>query len=224
MSRALIIASSAILLLSYINSVYPHGRLMEPPSRSSLWHFEEFEEFNPPINYDDTQLYCGSKEVQWNFNDGKCGECGDSWNQTKPRDNENGGLYGNGIIVRNYTRGQNISVAVELTAPHLGHFEFKVCPLRSSADVEEQSCFDRYQVQILQESGTEFHHELPIDNTLGWVNVTATLPSDLTCEHCSFLWYYKTGNSWGDCGNGTEAIGCGPQEEFRGCADITILP
>ena len=26
----------------------------------------------------------------------------------------------------------------------------------------------------------------------------------------------------GRCGNGTEAVGCGPQEEFRACADVTI--
>ena len=26
----------------------------------------------------------------------------------------------------------------------------------------------------------------------------------------------------GTCPNGTEAVGCGPQEEFRACADITI--
>lgn len=30
------------------------------------------------------------------------------------------------------------------------------------------------------------------------------------------------GNNWGNCPNGTGAIGCGPQEEFRACADITI--
>lgn len=26
----------------------------------------------------------------------------------------------------------------------------------------------------------------------------------------------------GRCDNGTEAVGCGPQEEFRACADVTI--
>ena len=26
----------------------------------------------------------------------------------------------------------------------------------------------------------------------------------------------------GRCTNGTEAVGCGPQEEFRACADVTI--
>lgn len=31
------------------------------------------------------------------------------------------------------------------------------------------------------------------------------------------------GNNWGYCRNGTDAPGCGPQEHFRNCADISIL-
>lgn len=30
------------------------------------------------------------------------------------------------------------------------------------------------------------------------------------------------GNNWGYCKNGTGMVGCGPQEEFRSCADITV--
>lgn len=33
---------------------------------------------------------------------------------------------------------------------------------------------------------------------------------------------FVLGNNWGNCPNGTGAVGCGPQEEFRACADITI--
>lgn len=35
-------------------------------------------------------------------------------------------------------------------------------------------------------------------------------------------WRYIAGNNWGMCDDGTGAVGCGPQEEFRACADITI--
>lgn len=35
-------------------------------------------------------------------------------------------------------------------------------------------------------------------------------------------WRYVAGNNWGRCADGTEAIGCGPQEEFRACSDIAI--
>lgn len=36
-----------------------HGRLLEPPSRSSAWRAG----FKAPINYDDDQLYCGGFTV-----------------------------------------------------------------------------------------------------------------------------------------------------------------
>lgn len=35
-------------------------------------------------------------------------------------------------------------------------------------------------------------------------------------------WRYVAGNNWGVCENGTGAVGCGPQEEFRACSDISI--
>jgi len=31
-----------------------------------------------------------------------------------------------------------------------------------------------------------------------------------------------SGNMWGTCENGTEAVGCGKPETFRNCADISI--
>lgn len=34
---------------------------------------------------------------------------------------------------------------------------------------------------------------------------------------------YVTGNNWGMCPNGTGLVGCGPQEEFRACADVAIV-
>jgi len=32
--------------------------------------------------------------------------CGDPYNETQPRENEDGGIYGLGIIVREYKSGQ----------------------------------------------------------------------------------------------------------------------
>lgn len=48
------------------------------------------------------------------------------------------------------------------------------------------------------------------------------LPAGLTCKQCVLRWRYVAGNNWGHCENGTGMVGCGPQEEFRSCADITI--
>ena len=38
-----------------INSITGHGRLIEPPARSSAWQFG----FKTPINYNDIEIYCG---------------------------------------------------------------------------------------------------------------------------------------------------------------------
>jgi hypothetical protein len=35
-------------------------------------------------------------------------------------------------------------------------------------------------------------------------------------------WKYIAGNNWGQCADGTGAVGCGPQEEFRACSDISV--
>lgn len=53
-------------------------------------------------------------------------------------------------------------------------------------------------------------------------NTTYKLPSGLTCEQCVLQWQYFAGNNWGKCQDGTEKVGCGPQEQFRACADIRI--
>lgn len=49
------------------------------------------------------------------------------------------------------------------------------------------------------------------------------MPRDLTCTQCILQWKYIAGNNWGVCENGTGAVGCGPQEEFRACADVEIV-
>ena len=54
--------------------------------------------------------------------------------------------------------------------------------------------------------------------------VQVRLPQDLTCKRCVLRWVYVAGNSWGVCDRTgyRGAVGCGPQEEFRNCADIRI--
>lgn len=38
-----------------------------------------------------------------------------------------------------------------------------------------------------------------------------------------FLFFFFSGNMWGTCDNGTEAVGCGRPETFRNCADVSIV-
>jgi len=189
-----------------------HGRLMRPPNRSSIWRVPEFTHLNPPQNYDDNQLYCGGIH-QADDPGSNCGVCGDPASASKPRANEVGGTYDAGIIVAQYQAGQAIDIEVELTVSHMGNMEFRLC---NNPQNEQQSCFDQNILQLVT-GGTK----LPAGPT-GPTRTRVQLPNNLRCDRCILQWNYRAGNGWGDCGNGTSATGCGPQETFRGCADIRI--
>ena len=74
-----------------------HARLMEPPSRASMWRLG----FPTPKDQDDNQSYCGGFGVQHGRNKGRCGICGDPWDG--PRDHEAPyGVFANGIITKSY--------------------------------------------------------------------------------------------------------------------------
>lgn len=53
--------------------------------------------------------------------------------------------------------------------------------------------------------------------------MTYKLPSGLVCDHCVLQWRYTAGNNWGTCKNGTQGLGCGNQEQFGACSDISIV-
>jgi len=53
-------------------------------------------------------VFLTKPKVQHAQNNGNCGICGDAYNDPVPRDNEDGGMYGRGIIVREYSIGQVI--------------------------------------------------------------------------------------------------------------------
>lgn len=88
-------------------------------------------------------------------------------------------------------------------------------------DVEGESdaCFAKNPIrtvdnqpfyQVPDRMSRDFHHQMK-------------LPDNLTCRHCVVQWTYVAANNWGQCGNGTGATGCGPQENFRTCSDISIV-
>ena len=55
----------------------------------------------------------------------------------------------------------------------------------------------------------------------GEMEVRLSLPN-LECSQCILQWTYTAGNNWGVCLDGSGTLGCGPQETFRSCSDITI--
>ncbi|XP_050559003.1 uncharacterized protein LOC118266850 isoform X1 [Spodoptera frugiperda] len=195
-----------------------HGRLMDPPARNSMWRFG----FPNPVNYNDNELFCGGYAVQWEQNEGKCGVCGDAHHIPEPRPHEAGGMYGKGIVTRHYSVGQEIEVEVELTANHLGTFVMKLCPNNNPKQEASQECFDRYPLYISETRDDRFL--IPLDTAKKEIfRYRVRLPPYVTCTQCVLQWTYYTGNMWGVCANGTEAVGCGRSETFRNCADVSVV-
>lgn len=191
-----------------------HGRLIEPPGRSTAWRYG----FNTPHNYNDHEIYCGGFATQWQRNGGKCGPCGDPWHMPQPRDNEGGGKYGRGVIVKKYKHSSRIQLGVELTANHMGFFEFRLCPHNRPSKPVTNECLDKYVLQKADGSGPRY---FPGPGAKKFY-AKYRLPPGLTCTQCVLQWRYVAGNNWGKCENGTSMVGCGKQEEFRACADVTI--
>ena len=75
--------------------------------------------------------------------DGKCGICGDAFDAPIREHEAPNGKFANGIIVAEYAANGVIDVAVEVTANHKGHFEFKMCPNNNVMEDPDQDCFDQ---------------------------------------------------------------------------------
>lgn len=78
---------------------------------------------------------------QHNQQGGKCGICGDAWDED-PRPHEAGGKYATGTIVEHYNVGEIITAIVELTANHKGYFEFRICPNNNPSVEASQTCLN----------------------------------------------------------------------------------
>ena len=215
-----------------ISSCYGHGRLMNPPARSSLKKFRNDPAIAPfwdniVPNYQDHELFCGGFATQVD-NDYKCGVCGDNYVDTRPRANELGGKYGShGIIPRTYSSGSLVDVEVQVTAHHQGFFQFKLCKMEKNMATEDEKCFDSADSIVpfvdgsIKFSITNYFPESSKKSGY-WYSMQIKLPDQLECDHCVLQWRYHTGNSWGTDENGS-GIGFGYQEEFYGCADIEII-
>jgi len=201
---------SFIATVQYVNS---HGMMLDPPNRSSLWRFDS----SAPANYEDNQNFCGGFGVQWYTNGGKCGVCGDNYQNSVPRANENTGKYGRGQIVKIYNAGSVIEISSLLTANHLGKITYSLCQITNSSKPESgENCFNA----LVFDNGAT---EAKINSNDKQLMHRIRLPPGFTCTHCVLRWQYTCGNNWGVCEDGTGAMGCGPQEIFRSCADIKIV-
>ncbi|XP_064120360.1 uncharacterized protein LOC135225000 [Macrobrachium nipponense] len=208
---------TGVLLFALLaSSVSGHGRLVDPPARSTMWRLG----FDTPTHYNDHQLFCGGYSRQWGKNHGRCGECGDPWDLPRPRPNEAGGTWGTGVISKVYRQGQIITVTVHLTANHMGWFEFRLCPNNNPKHYVKQSCLNKHVLKLVDYPGTRY--ELKHSQT-GLFRIRLQLPENVICSQCVLQWHYTTGNNWGFCKDGSNQPGCGPQEVFRGCSDVAIF-
>lgn len=228
--RTLIAFNSIIfILLILLIEVFSHGMVLNPVARGSRWRYNS----SAPHNYNDAEQYCGGRSIQWNQNDGKCGICGDNFADPRPRKHEIGGEFGEPVIVGRYDKESLLTTKVHVTANHKGKFWFELCHMEKEQQ-EEENCFNKI---LLTKEGEKYWWLTSNESNV--FEIDLRLP-DMTCSHCIFRWtwmtgelpFYKikfcpfkifTGNSWGDCENGTSATGCGNQEHFRTCSDIAIF-
>ncbi|XP_017061262.1 uncharacterized protein LOC108101439 isoform X1 [Drosophila ficusphila] len=205
--------SLTLLLAIGLQQIDAHGMMLSPPSRSSRWRYDG----SAPQNWNDNELFCGGLYTQSN-NGGRCGLCGDNFSDGQPRANEIGGsIGGSGVITRSYVAGNAITVGVKITTNHLGYFEFHLCNLDAYGG-ESEECFEQNRLRFPDGSD-----RLQIGTQSGEFDVTCILPEGLTCNHCVLRWTYVGANNWGVCDeSGYGALGCGPQETFKNCADVSI--
>jgi len=82
-----------------------------------------------------------------------------------------------------------VQLEVELTARHLGYFEFRLCPKKSAEELVTQECLDGNLLK-LEDGSTRF----PItDNEVANYYPKVQLPSDIVCDNCVIQWTYTSG-------------------------------
>ena len=164
---------------------------------------------------------------------GKCGICGDPVGRPLDQEAPNG-KYFSGIITQTYRAGSVIDVRVEMMANHAGWFIFKICPVTNPLVEVTQACLDKYPLEIVQaptNRTSAYRWDIPnIPNTgkvapswdLPAYTFKLKLPQGLVCDRCVMQWDWTCGHR-PDTTDGKYDFGNGPQETFRGCADVRIV-
>ncbi|KAK3095423.1 hypothetical protein FSP39_014481 [Pinctada imbricata] len=163
--------------------------MIEPPMRSSMWRFYPWS-INPDVkkNTDDGGLNCGGFWRLHGINKGKCGICGDPFDAIQ-KQNEAGGKFYSGIIVRQYFHGDGyINVTIDVSSNIKGYFEFNICPLKGVNGTLTRKCLDKYPL-LIKGNGLRY---VPIAD--GKHNLKVKIPPNLFCKHCVLRWKWIGGN------------------------------
>jgi hypothetical protein len=97
-------------------------------------------------------------------------------------------LLGFFFVSYRYPAGSTIRTVTNVTANHMGHLEFRLCPLKSKNELETEACFAKYPLKLADGSSS---YRLDAD-IIGDVLVDVVLP-DIKCEQCVLQWTYITG-------------------------------
>ncbi|XP_037799692.1 uncharacterized protein LOC119594706 [Penaeus monodon] len=211
------IAKFVFLWWAVVGLVSAHGYMSSPAARNSAWRVG----FDVAADYNDNELSCGGRGVQHWQNGGRCGVCGDDWRLPEPRPHERGGRFGRGVVTANYSEGQVVPVTIHISANHKGWYEFRLCSNSDAGARDSQRCLDKHLLAMADGSGSRYALDASVR---GDHIVHVQLPRGVSCAHCVLQWTWTVGNSWGTCPDGGEGLGCGPQETFVNCADVSIHP
>ncbi|XP_046553256.1 uncharacterized protein LOC124262752 [Haliotis rubra] len=194
------------------------ARLIEPTMRSSLWRLGDV---SVPMNYLDELLNCGGFYEQWQNAGGRCGACGDAYNDVI-KQNEYPGIYSKQAPIKTIQLGQKLNVTVYTRQNLLGYFEFRLCPRQDGpVGPSLETCFKTHPPLVIEETNSTRYYT---GSGREYYDMHLRMPKGLSCDICVLQWKYHTGYRMGRDHNGCkECLGCGQQEEFINCADIRIL-
>ena len=85
-----------------------------------------------------------------------------------------------------------------------------------------QACLDEHVLSLVNLYPGSTRYLTPDNTDDGWHYIQLQLPNDVICTQCVLQWKYNAGNTWGSNDDGTHCQGCGPQEQFYGCSDVSI--
>lgn len=200
----------AVFSISLCKFIDGRGTLLDPPSRGSRMKNQLFVE--------DMKGDCGGFYDLWMVHDGECGVCGDAYGDAKPRKHESGGTFGRGRIVKTYNSESMINITVKITKNQLGTFTFGICSLDLD-HLEDDECFKKHPIY----PASLRHYQLNPSTLAGKINITIQLPKFFKCVRCVLRWTYYTADKLGICMDDTKQIGCGQQDQFRSCSDISLI-
>ena len=80
--------------------------------------------------------------------------------------------------------GQRVTVEIELTANHMGHFVLKLCPVNDNSQVASEECFDQYPLYLAEDNSTASYY-LPEGTPMKAIlKYDVLLPPAVICQQC----------------------------------------